>query len=598
MTSPNLDDLTFPTDDLPAHLISPLADDLSAPALTPWFSPSPSAIFSPSPSEASARPPSPSADADADAANPVVVHHHHHHHHHGGDGDAARAAQAAAQAEADAAARMHLAAMRPQPQMQVLPRAPPAAVAAVAAAVPAVPAEPAALVVVPGAAVEGRLPGAAVASSGGRAGAGLSAAQKVKAEKAIARKRGNNTHTRRCRKKVNDKFDELLSILPPPDDPKAQPVKHKAQILAYSIMRIREISSRNHYLELMLAMSNRDALTKWIDRVVTESSTLAQALEPFMELLCTTRSWKYAELWAPASDARAGRRRLGRIGGVEDLSSSSSAASSAGDNGGVTLTSGGRKITSSNCSDETHTIDATATAAAGARTGTVKVEAACGEAAVEAERKAGAGEGAEAAGEAVEEEDVAHLRYVSSSMPRSLPEQLSQRLRRYRDHSKLFKFEPRRGVPGRVYLTKRPEWLPWLTDPVAFPRSPHALEFGVKLTFAVPVLIEDEVRMVVEFYDSDSREYDPDILNVASDIAGLIGKAFAARHECDASPLSSAGSGNRRTEGSRDRASVDTAGCDDAEGSESGSGNSASAEQQNGDPEPVPLPPSSTQIVS
>jgi hypothetical protein len=55
----------------------------------------------------------------------------------------------------------------------------------------------------------------------------------------------------------------------------------------------------------------------------------------------------------------------------------------------------------------------------------------------------------------------------------------------------------------------------------------------VKLTFAVPVVVDGVVRMVVEFYDTNTRDYDPEILNVAGDIASLIGRAYHARHEAD-----------------------------------------------------------------
>jgi GAF domain-containing protein len=128
------------------------------------------------------------------------------------------------------------------------------------------------------------------------------------------------------------------------------------------------------------------------------------------------------------------------------------------------------------------------------------------------------------------------LKYVASSMPSTLTSGLQDRLVRYRERSREYHFAPRTGVPGRVFLTKRPEWLPWLTDPVAFPRSPHAQRYDVKLTFAVPVVVEGVVRMVVEFYDTEARDYDPEVLNVAGDIASLIGRAYYARHEGDLDP--------------------------------------------------------------
>lgn len=73
----------------------------------------------------------------------------------------------------------------------------------------------------------------------------------------------------------------------------------------------------------------------------------------------------------------------------------------------------------------------------------------------------------------------------------------------------------------------RPEWLPLLNDPVAFPRAPHAVRHKVEVTFAVPVIVDGEVRMVVEFFDTRRRDYDPETLNMANQIAEMFGKAFA-----------------------------------------------------------------------
>ena len=102
--------------------------------------------------------------------------------------------------------------------------------------------------------------------------------------------------------------------------------------------------------------------------------------------------------------------------------------------------------------------------------------------------------------------------------------------------SKEFKFQPRSGVPGRVYLTMRPEWLPLLNDEIAFPRAPYAMRNKVEVTFAVPVVVNRQVQMVVEFYDTARREYDPQILYIANEIAGMFGKLYSLR-ETMASPI-------------------------------------------------------------
>lgn len=251
---------------------------------------------------------------------------------------------------------------------------------------------------------------------------------------------GNVSHTRRCRAKVNAKLGELLALLPEaalaaggaradgvPDGSGGE-VKHKAQILALAVERFSALRARNVELEMQLAMSTPYHMRRWVRSVSDMAPDLARALKPFMTMICLTRSWKYAELWEPAT------------GGSGTL-----------------------------------------------------------------------------------------LKYRTSSLPLQLPGDERDRLRGYRARSRKFAFMPRSGVPGRVFLTRRPEWLPALDDAVAFPRAPYAVEHRLEVTFAVPVIVHGEVRMVVEFYDTTKRGYDPAIVNIANAIAAMFGAAFEER---------------------------------------------------------------------
>ncbi|KAI0565716.1 GAF-like protein [Gracilaria domingensis] len=119
------------------------------------------------------------------------------------------------------------------------------------------------------------------------------------------------------------------------------------------------------------------------------------------------------------------------------------------------------------------------------------------------------------------------LRYLTGVVPPTVEGDTLTRLRTYRSHSRKYKFAPRTGVPGRVFLTRRPEWLPLLSDPVAFLRAPHAMRQGVEVTFAVPVIVNGSVQMVVEFFDTERRDYDPKAFSMANEIAVVFGKAFS-----------------------------------------------------------------------
>lgn len=239
--------------------------------------------------------------------------------------------------------------------------------------------------------------------------------------------RPNISHTRRCRAKVNNSFEKLLHVLPSP--PTGVEIKHKAQIIAYAIDTYRTIRSTNAHLEMQLALSSPHELYRWVRSVMSTSVSLTDALKPFMALICLTKNWKYAELWAPRET----------------------------------------------------------------------------------------------------DDDSASLCYVTGALPPTVEGDELHRLKDYRFNSRRFVFKPRCGVPGRVFLTKSPEWLPLLTDPVAFPRAPHAVHNNVQVTFAVPVIVNGCVQMIVEFYDTERRDYDADTLNTANEIAVLFGKAFTAR---------------------------------------------------------------------
>ncbi|CAN8067295.1 unnamed protein product [Agarophyton chilense] len=240
--------------------------------------------------------------------------------------------------------------------------------------------------------------------------------------------RPNVSHTRRCRAKVNTNFERLLQVLPDPSS--GIEVKHKAQVLQYAIDYYKHVSCKNRMLEMKLALRSPSEMYRWVQSVVSASPNLKETLKSFIAMICLTKNWKYAELWAPQT-----------------------------------------------------------------RAGSSSVS----------------------------------LRYVAGALPPTVGGEALHRLRKYRARSRKYKFPPRCGVPGRVFLTMRPEWLPLLNDPVAFPRAPHAVRNQVQVTFAVPVIVNGAVEMVVEFFDTERRDYDPATLNMANDIAAMFGKAFTEK---------------------------------------------------------------------
>ena len=73
------------------------------------------------------------------------------------------------------------------------------------------------------------------------------------------------------------------------------------------------------------------------------------------------------------------------------------------------------------------------------------------------------------------------------------------------------------GLPGRVWLSKKPEWLLDVTAQSEgyFLRNQIAKAFGIKTGFAVPVIADDQVLMVLAFFALDIRPKDFELLKIA-----------------------------------------------------------------------------------
>jgi len=247
----------------------------------------------------------------------------------------------------------------------------------------------------------------------------------------------HKSHTRRCREKVNEKFQNLLSELPRP--PSGTEVKHKAQILDYTIKILRELCNKRISLETELALSSRKNLLQWVGRVVREANSFSDAVEPFLNMYCTKKGWKCSELWQA----------------VEQTCST-------GPNAGSKLPATLRLVT-------------TVTNA--------------------------------------------HLDMTMA---------LDHDLQNFLESSKSWEFGPRMGVPGRVYSTMRPEWLSSLQDPEVFHRASLATASGLSVVLAVPIIVAGKVMGIATFYDTNARSHDEATVDLAVDIATLIGNAYGA----------------------------------------------------------------------
>jgi PAS domain S-box-containing protein len=82
------------------------------------------------------------------------------------------------------------------------------------------------------------------------------------------------------------------------------------------------------------------------------------------------------------------------------------------------------------------------------------------------------------------------------------------------------------GLPGRVWASRQPAWIPDVTVDPNFPRAPYALRASLHGAFAFPVLLKHEVLGVLEFFSRGIREPDPKLLHMLATIGSQIGQCI------------------------------------------------------------------------
>lgn len=97
------------------------------------------------------------------------------------------------------------------------------------------------------------------------------------------------------------------------------------------------------------------------------------------------------------------------------------------------------------------------------------------------------------------------------------------RLVRFRQISQQIEYKPGDGLPGKVFATRAPLWL---TDMGSVPNSPRtrvAREVGILGAVGIPVLTDDVLVAVIEFFLLERREHDERMIKLFSAIAAQLG---------------------------------------------------------------------------
>ena len=86
------------------------------------------------------------------------------------------------------------------------------------------------------------------------------------------------------------------------------------------------------------------------------------------------------------------------------------------------------------------------------------------------------------------------------------------------------KFAPGIGMPGRVWESAKPAWIPDVLHDENFPRAPVAAEVGLHASFGFPILLGEEVLGVMEFFSHEIQEPDLELLEMLAAMGSQIGQ--------------------------------------------------------------------------
>ena len=80
------------------------------------------------------------------------------------------------------------------------------------------------------------------------------------------------------------------------------------------------------------------------------------------------------------------------------------------------------------------------------------------------------------------------------------------------------------GLPGRIWTSGEPAWIDNVVADKNFPRAPVAAREGLRGAFGFPIKVGDDVLGVVEFFSSEVRKPDDELLALVAGIGGQIGQ--------------------------------------------------------------------------
>ena len=92
---------------------------------------------------------------------------------------------------------------------------------------------------------------------------------------------------------------------------------------------------------------------------------------------------------------------------------------------------------------------------------------------------------------------------------------------------------PGEGLPGRVWLTGEAAWVPDVMADDNFPRAAQASRAGLHAAFCFPIRSARGILGVMEFFTSEPRELDAELLTTMSILGDQVGQAVERRRDAE-----------------------------------------------------------------
>jgi two-component system CheB/CheR fusion protein len=106
---------------------------------------------------------------------------------------------------------------------------------------------------------------------------------------------------------------------------------------------------------------------------------------------------------------------------------------------------------------------------------------------------------------------------------RNVWHEASERVKQFADLSRLITLAEGEGLPGRVWVSKKPTWVYDVTRDSNFPRAPYAAQADLHGGFAFPLFSRGEIDGIMELFSHKVVEPDEDLLQMVESLGSQIG---------------------------------------------------------------------------